>query len=155
MKKKLILLIVLLLVVTMTPALSASGDDVVGLWLTDGGKSKVEIVREQDEYRGKIVWLKEEVYPEDDPEAGTVKYDRNNPDEKLRPRPILGLELVWGFRYDEKGHKWERGRIYDPESGKTYNCTMWLDEEGNLNVKGSLDKWGLIGRSTLWTPVKE
>lgn len=155
MKKNVVLYLVILFVFSVVPLFSASGEDVIGFWFTDGGKSKVEIVRNQDEYQGKIVWLEEEVYPADDPEAGKVKYDRNNPDEKLRPRPILGLELVWGFRYDEKDQKWERGRIYDPESGKTYNCTMWLDDDGNLNVKGSLDKWGLVGRSTIWTPAEE
>ncbi len=155
MKKCLLLSMFVLLIVAVMPAWSASGDDVVGLWYTDGGKSKVEIVRNQDEFNGKIVWLEEEVYPEDDPDAGKVKVDRNNPEEKLRSKPLLGLELVWGFKYDEKGRKWERGKIYDPESGKTYNCNMWLDEEGNLNVKGSLDKWGLVGRSTVWTPAEE
>ncbi|MBK7099335.1 MAG: DUF2147 domain-containing protein [Sphingobacteriales bacterium] len=27
------------------------------------------------------------------------------------------------------------GRIYDPESGKTYNCKMWLDDH-QLKVRG-------------------
>ena len=155
MKKGLIFVVVLMVFVTVVPAFSASANDVLGKWLTDGGKSKVEIVKSGNEFKGKIVWLDEEVYPADDPEAGVVKYDRNNPDEKLRPRPILGLELVWGFTYNAKEHKWEKGKIYDPESGKTYNCTIKLDDEGNLDVRGSLDKWGLVGRTTVWKAVKE
>jgi len=155
MKKIVFACLVLFLMTLAFPLYAASGDDVVGLWYTEGNDSKVEIVCDKDEYRGKIVWLEEEVYPADDPDAGQTKHDRNNPDEELRLRPILGLEIVWGFSYNEKNEKWERGRIYDPESGKTYNCNMWLDEKGNLNVKGSLDKWGLIGRSTIWTPADE
>lgn len=155
MKKIVCVALVLFLMTLAFPLYAASGDEVLGLWYTEGNDSKVEIVRDKDEYRGKIVWLEEEVYPADDPDAGQTKYDRNNPDDKLRLRPLLGLEIVWGFSYDEKNEKWEKGHIYDPESGKTYNCNMWLDEEGNLNVKGSLDKWGLVGRSTVWTPAGE
>ncbi|MDD3807554.1 MAG: DUF2147 domain-containing protein [Candidatus Marinimicrobia bacterium] len=155
MKKRILVCLGIFLLGIAGSAYSASGDDVLGLWYTEENESKVEIVRNNGEYLGKIVWLDEAVYPADDPDAGKAKYDRNNPDEELRIRPLLGLQIVWGFTYDNKDNKWVKGRIYDPESGKTYNCTMWLDEVGNLHVKGSLDKWGVVGRTTVWTRAEE
>ena len=40
-------------------SVAQNADDVVGVWLTDGGKSKVEIYKKGDEYFGKIIWLRE------------------------------------------------------------------------------------------------
>ena len=48
-----------------------------------------------------------------------------------------------------------KGKIYDPESGKTYSCKMWYDGgPGKLKVKGYVGI-SILGRTTLWTRVKE
>lgn len=122
-------------------AVAQNADDVVGVWLTDGGKSKVEIYKKGDEYFGKIIWLRE---PN---ENGKPKVDKNNPDDDLKSRPLVGMELLSDFEFDDD--EWEDGEIYDPESGKTYSCEMTLD--GNtLNVRGYIGvSW--VGRTTKWT----
>lgn len=121
--------------------------DVVGQWATEESLSIVELVRGEDGLiSGTIVSLKEPLTPE-----GQPKTDKENPDPELQQRPILGLKILWDFEPGKK-NEWKRGRIYDPKSGKTYHCKMTL--EGNvLKVRGSLDKWGLAGRSTIWTRV--
>jgi len=134
-------------------AAAASGDRVIGTWLTEGGKAQVRIERVGDRYQGAIVWLQEPLYPADDDQgmAGKVKIDRENPDASKRAAPILGLRIVAGFRYD--GEEWRDGTIYDPENGKTYKCRMWFEGE-TLRVRGYIG-FSLLGRSQDWTRVAE
>ena len=74
-----------------------------GTWLTEGGKSHVEIRLCGEEFCGRIVWLRE---PHN--EDGSVKLDTNNKDETLRSRGILGLELLSGFAAGGEG-PWKGG----------------------------------------------
>ncbi|MGH8369886.1 MAG: DUF2147 domain-containing protein [Gammaproteobacteria bacterium] len=133
------------------PAADKSADRILGTWVTEGGKSHVEIVQQTGIYAGHISWLEEPVYPADDKQgmAGQPKIDRENPDTALRSRPIIGLPLVSGFRYADDD-VWEDGRIYDPESGKTYRCKMTLLPDGSLKVRGYVGI-SLFGRTTIWT----
>jgi uncharacterized protein (DUF2147 family) len=57
--------------------------------------------------------------------------------------------MLWGFEY-EGDNTWKKGRIYDPENGKTYKCKMKL-EGATLKVRGSV---GPFGRTTEWTRVQ-
>lgn len=124
-------------------------DDVVGQWLTDGGGSKIEIKKEGDKYNGKIVWLKEPNQGPNDPEPGKPKRDAKNPDTARQNDPIVGLALLKDFSWDGSGN-WSGGTIYDPESGKTYKCTMKLRDEKTLDVRGYIGV-PAFGRSTVWT----
>jgi uncharacterized protein (DUF2147 family) len=137
---------------------------VLGTWETaredDGQWSRVQIRRcasDGERFCGSIVWLSEPlVTAADDPaRVGETKLDVNNPDERLRDRPILGLELMHSFRYDEG--KWKDGRIYDPKSGKTYRCEMQLTEDGRtLRVRGFIKvAFAKVGRTTEWTRFVE
>lgn len=147
----------LLLCLTMPLlATAADPDAILGVWTTAEGKSKVEITKKDGQYRGKIVALKEPLYPSDpndkqyvEGRAGQPKVDRNNPDEKLRERPIIGMELMGGFKHDGDD-VWSGGTIYDPESGKTYKCKMTLVSSNELKVRGYIGV-SLLGRTTVWT----
>ncbi len=137
----------------------AEPDAVLGVWETpheESGWSRIEVYKCENHYRGRIIWLSEPLYPDDDPQgmAGKPKVDRNNPDESLRERPILGLELMHSFAYDG-GRQWKDGRIYDPKSGKTYRCRIEISDEGILKVRGYV-KVGFVklGRTSDWTRVK-
>ncbi|WP_316818495.1 DUF2147 domain-containing protein [Pedobacter nyackensis] len=121
-------------------------DAIVGKWLNASGEAHVEITKRGDKYFGKIVWLKD---PKD--EKGTVKTDIKNPDESLRSKPILGLEILKNFVFDDG--KWTDGKIYDPKSGKTYSCNMTLKGNDILNMRGYVGI-SLIGRSETWKRVK-
>ena len=146
------LLFLLVLSTLLTPL--AWGDDaegVLGTWVTADGKARVEIVKDGDVYDGKIVWLKEPVYPADDKQGmgGQPKVDRENPDKTLKTRPIIGLPLIQGFRYDGD-NVWTGGTIYDPESGKLYSCKLTLRMDGMLKVRGYVGI-SLFGRTEIWT----
>jgi len=76
-------------------------DAIVGVWNTEENKSKIEIFKKGERYYGKIVALKEPLYPEDDKGgmAGKPKVDRKNPNPAFRSNPIIGLELMSGFKF--------------------------------------------------------
>ena len=48
---------------------------------------------------------------------------------------------------------WHKGTIYDPKNGKTYDCKVTREENGNLNVRGYIGI-SLIGRTSYWRKVK-
>ena len=107
----------------------AAGKPHLGLWVTDGGKSHVEVSECGPGICAKIVWLKD---PNDD--KGKPLYDGNNKNEKLRTRPIMGLPLFENMRPAEKG--W-LGTVYDPEEGDAYDdVTVWLSGPDKLSLKG-------------------
>ena len=125
-----------------------AGDAILGTWVTEGGHARIEISKARNTYQGKIVWLKEPKYPQNDPEAGKQKRDRGNPDKSRRDRPIVGLMLLEGFKYAGK-QTWSKGAIYDPENGKTYKCKLTLKNPKTLHVRGYVGI-SLIGRTTVW-----
>ncbi|MCU0881171.1 MAG: DUF2147 domain-containing protein [Hyphomonadaceae bacterium] len=76
--------------------------------------------------------------------------DANNPDRALRTRPVRGLRILDGFTRNPNG-RWTGGRIYDPETGRTYRSELRLLANGNLEVKGCL---GPICQTQIWTPSR-
>ena len=138
-----------LLLVMATPSAWAGADDILGVWNTAEGRSRVEVYKCADRYCGRIIWLKEPLYPQDDAKgmAGKPKVDRKNPDSALRGQPLLGLEILRDFRYDDQ--QWRDGTIYDPREGKTYRCKITLGDDGVLNVRGFIGI-SLFGRTAEW-----
>ncbi|HLW75038.1 MAG TPA: DUF2147 domain-containing protein, partial [Gammaproteobacteria bacterium] len=49
-----------------SPVWADDADAVLGQWVTADGKARVEIVKDGDVYDGRIVWLKEPLYPTGD-----------------------------------------------------------------------------------------
>ena len=50
--------------------------------------------------------------------------------------------------------EWEDGTIYDSDSGKTYSCSMEIDKNGVLGIRGYIG-FSLIGQTTEWTKCKQ
>ena len=63
------------------------------------------------------------------------------------------MELMKGFVFEDD--EWVDGTVYDAETGKTYYGSMELENSNTLNLRGSLDSFGLIGRTETWTRVNE
>lgn len=70
-----------------------------------------------------------------DPPDGLDQRDIYNPDKKLRTRKLLGLPVLSGFR--EEDELW-RGRIYDPNTGKSYRSVIRRKGANVLEVKGCI-----------------
>jgi uncharacterized protein (DUF2147 family) len=116
---------------------SAAPAPVTGRWLTTEGKALVEVGPCGALLCGRIVRVLKA------PAAGPLT-DLNNPDPALRNRPIAGLVFLTGFRPDDD--RW-RGRIYDPESGRSYRSEL-IRAGSTLKVKGCI---GPFCRTQLWT----
>jgi uncharacterized protein (DUF2147 family) len=123
-------------------------DDVLGIWLNQDGDAHVEMFKKNGKIYGKLVWLK---FPTDD-ETGKAKLDKRNPDNKLKSRPVMGLEILTNFSFDGSS-EWTGGEIYDPKTGKTYSCYMTFDSDNKLKIRGYIGI-SLIGRTTYWTRIK-
>ncbi|HOC42426.1 MAG TPA: DUF2147 domain-containing protein [Thermoanaerobaculales bacterium] len=148
-------LLVTIVALAAVPGIAGEGDAVVGVWATalgteDGG-ARIQVYEKDGKYFGKIIWLEKPVYPADDEQgmAGQEKVDRENPEENLRQRPIIGLEMMFDFEYAGDG-KWKGGTIYAPDEGKTYKCKMALDGSDTLKVRGFIGV-SLLGRTEVWT----
>jgi uncharacterized protein (DUF2147 family) len=143
-------LIILFLAVFCFTASAQKADVVLGTWVNPNGEDHILIYKKGYKYFGKLDWIK---YPND--EQGKPKTDKNNPDEALRSRPELGLELLKDFTFDvdnDGNSLYSDGTIYDPKNGKTYSCKMTL--VGNrLKIRGYIGI-SLFGRSETWTRVK-
>ncbi len=127
-------------------------DKIVGYYLTyddetNAEKSQVQIYKDPNgKYYGKIVWLKE---PSKD---GKPKVDDKNPEVKLQKRAILGLEMLKGFKYDASSDEWVGGSIYNPASGKTYNCYINFESANRIKIRGFIGaSWMGLGKTAHWT----
>ncbi|MEZ0487319.1 DUF2147 domain-containing protein [Fibrella aquatica] len=126
---------------------SDNPDAVVGTWLNGTKKGRVQIYKQGNKYFGKLIWLIEP----NDPATGKPKLDFRNPDDKLKSRPMMNLNIMTGFTYDGD-NVWDDGKIYNPEDGKTYSCKMTLKNPNTLDVRGYMGI-SLIGKTQTWTRV--
>ena len=140
------LLVVVFVLGAVHPAWAAdqpAGDVVLGKWWFPKKNGKMEVrVREG------------EVSRHGDRVRQARPLDKNNPDPELRKRPFVGVEMLQNFTYDPKKKEWSGGTIYDGESGKTYNCTLWFEsgDTSQLNSRGYVGI-SLFGRTEIFTRV--
>lgn len=137
MKSPLLLLPVL--VAAASPAFAAQS--VAGRWVTEDGKALVEIVPCGNALCGKIARILK-------PTPGKPQTDANNPDAKLRSRPLVGLPILTSF--SPSGAEW-KGSIYSPEEGKTYRSVLQRNADGTLKVKGCIM---VFCKAQTWRPAR-
>jgi uncharacterized protein (DUF2147 family) len=146
MKRLILLCFTLVSSASFTFAQNSPGDALLGLWLPSSGKARINIVKKEGKYFGKIVWLRE---PNN--EQGKPKLDKNNADESKRSLPLLGYLLLKDFTF--KGdNTWEDGTIYDPENGSTYSCTIKMIDSNTLDVRGYIGL-SVFGRTDTWKRI--
>lgn len=121
----------------------AGQSDVAGRWLSGDGEGWIEIQVVGDSLIG-IIAGSPTIRKGDPP-----RYDDLNPDPSLRDRPLDGMTIMSGLRYDGDG-RWSGGTIYDPNSGKTYKCTLTQIDANTVKLRGYIGI-SLFGRSDTWT----
>ncbi len=142
MKKQSIFFLLFIFFTQMT--FSLSNDDFIGYWKIPSGKSIIKIVKENNEFVGYVVWLKEPFYRKGDKEAGKEKHDRNNPDEHFRDRKVIGIKVAGDLVHDTNT-KLKNGWVYDPFNGKKYVGTAEIINKNTVRLRGSIDKKSIIG----------
>lgn len=115
---------------------------IVGVWMPSEGTAYVKIFKEKgkDIYHGKIVWLK---VPND---------EDGNPRKDPEGKEILNMLNLRNFVFEDD--EWVDGTIYDPKTGNTYYSTIEMVNKDKLEVRGSLDPFGLVGRTDTWVRMK-
>lgn len=149
MKKAILTFSTLLLMAFMFQA-NAQVSQMLGKWQTiddetGEAKSIVEIYKKGDKYFGKIVDL---LTKPDDTKCTECTGD-------LKDKPIVGMNIVTNMKAD--GDELEDGKIMDPANGEYYYCSIEFDgnNKDKLKVRGSLDSWGVAGRTQIWHRVKK
>jgi len=138
-----------LFILVFTIAISAQAqvaDDIAGIWWNDVKTSKIKVEKVDGKYIGTIVYLTPDKYVNGEPEK-----DKHNPDPKLTTRSVLNLQILNGLTYKAEDKEWAGGMIYDPKSGKTYECFVWLEGKDVLQLKGFVAGIRLLGRKSAWT----
>ncbi|MFM8595588.1 MAG: DUF2147 domain-containing protein [Flavobacteriales bacterium] len=105
-----------------------------GYWITIDDhtglkKSIVELYKKEGVLYGRVVYI--------------YKRGKDGPHSKctecngaLHNQPILNMLILSNMKWS--GSEWEGGTILDPDNGKYYTCTIWLDEDqpNQLHVRG-------------------
>lgn len=131
-------MMLLALVMLAATAHAASGaGEVGGRWLTASGNLEVDIGPCGAELCGTVARV-------------VANHSMSDPGKEMGDRPAIGLAILTGFAPAGAG-EWE-GHIYDRENDKTYRCVMWLDGDGQLEVRPYVGIH-LIGKTQRWTRV--
>jgi uncharacterized protein (DUF2147 family) len=125
------------------PSLAAPPQDITGVWLTNDNEGAIEIRPCGDQRCGRIAWMKEPKGPD-----GKPPLDRNNPDSTLRARTICGLQIISGLKPQDDG-SWGQGKVYDPDSGKTYDMKIRRETPETVKATGYMG-FELLGQSMQW-----
>ena len=121
--------------------------NIVGIWKTIDDKTGEEksIVRIYKADNGKYYGKIEKLFK--NPDGTCVNCKDENKD-----KPILGMVIITDMK--AKGDKLEDGFILDPANGEKYHATITYEKSsGKLKLRGSLDRFGMLGRNQYW--VKE
>lgn len=128
-------LIVLLLSFLGVPsgvyAQKAQADDIVGTWLIEeegNPAEKIEVYKCDSLYCGKIIWIN------NSDSSHTTALDKKNKNEELRNRPLLGLEILKGYKFDGQDC-WKDGSLYAHRKGKTVSPKLTLVDENHLKIE--------------------
>jgi uncharacterized protein (DUF2147 family) len=142
--QKFVLLFSLLL---FTFVLSAQNSSPLGLWKTiddetKEAKSHMELYEKNGKVYGKITKL---LLKPADTVCEKCKGEKAN-------KPLIGMILIDGLV--KSGEQWKGASILDPVSGNYYDCTIWLSEsnENELKVKGK--HWTGLSRTQTWYRIK-
>jgi uncharacterized protein (DUF2147 family) len=114
----------------------------VGVWINHEGKGAVEIKPCGAALCGNIVWLRDPVN-----DQGQPLFDRRNPQESKRNRPICGLPVIGNVKRTSEG--WDEGWIYNPEEGAQYDVALQASGD-RLTVTG-YKGIKLFSKTLIWT----
>ena len=114
--------------------LLANAQSCTGLWITIDDatglkKSIVELYKKDGVLYGKVVYIYKR--GKDGPNSKCTECSG-----KLYNQPVMGMLIVKQMQWS--GSQWEDGTILDPDNGKSYTCTIWLNDanKDKLNVRG-------------------
>lgn len=114
----------------------AGADDVFGEWRTPDAMN-VQILMCDHSACGRIVRMSDPSIP-----------DMYNPEPRLRTRPVLGIQILYGMR--RSGAEGWKGQIYRYASGYSYPVRLSSIDRAKLKVE-VCGPFGLFCKQEIWT----
>ena len=128
-------------------AVVAAPKDPSGTYLTEDTRGRIRVEKcaaQPNKICGYVVWSKAPSGSD-----GGPRLDRKNPDPNKITRPIVGHQLMMGLVPKDDTYQ---GLIYNNEDGKSYNVTIYLQDD-TLKVKGCLVAF--LCKTETWTRVDD
>ncbi len=129
-----------------------------GVWIDHTGRGAVEIMPcapdaapgtpEAANLCGRIVWMKDP----NDPKGQPIR-DSLNKNAARRGQPICGLQIIGDVKPQPNG-SWDKGWIYDPEQGSSFDLELQLRNPETLQVKGYMGV-KFLSETFVWRRAKE
>lgn len=113
----------------------ASANTVIGTWKTESTEAGDYLHVEFSDCEDKL--------------CGTIVNAYNKQHQPADEYEHLGKQMVWGM-VPSSGTSWQRGKIWAPDTDKTYKSKMKLID-GKLSVSGCVL---MFCRSQIWTRVE-
>ncbi len=123
-------------------------DLICGKWMSSERNLIVQVYREGQEFRAKVVWFKNI----DNSRAMEEWTDKRNPEASLRNRKLIGMSILRDLDYISGSNSWEKGKIYDAKNGREWDASAYINKEGQLKVTGYWH-FKFIGRTMTFTRV--
>jgi uncharacterized protein (DUF2147 family) len=122
----------------------------VGRWITiddaSGKPASIVVLREEN---GRITGTIDRAY---DPYPKESNSKCTACQGELKDKPLVGMKILWNLSW--QGDRWTGGMIFDPDSGKTYNCSLAMENGGSkMKVRGFIGV-SLFGRTQYWQREK-
>ena len=139
-KAKLALIGAGLLVLSAGPGWAQKAEDAFGTWVHPDNGSHIKVSQCGGGLCATVVKVQ-------DPS----RTDINNPDPKLRQRPIKGITIMSGAK--KSGDKSWSGKLYNTQDGQTYSGTVTVVDKNHLQLQGCV-LGGLICQGPTWTRLQ-
>ncbi|QJD95554.1 DUF2147 domain-containing protein [Mucilaginibacter robiniae] len=155
MAKKLLLSCFLIVAATLTidaSKLSAlASDRICGKWMSEKKNCIVQVYRDGNDFKAKLVWFDDSDEPTKPMEA---RLDIHNPSKQLRSRHLVGMNVLENLEYHPKTDSWENGMIYDAQTGRKWNSSASMTSDNVLKVTGYWH-FKFIGRTMTFNRVDD
>lgn len=136
MKTQLVMMVLGALSLWMEPS---AKNEITGTWSTVNEEMKIEIYAKGDARYGKIVWMADPTN-----RIGEPRTDINNPDETLRSRPLMGMDMLYDLHYTDGVWK---GKLYGVRRGITTDVEV---KQVNDNLEVEVSYRG-FSRKQIWS----
>lgn len=142
------IIVLIFVLVSVSLSFSQDADKIIGKWKIEKGNHILEIYKTNGLYYGKVVWIKDS-----EKGQGENRLDIKNPNSSLENRSIIGIDYLLSFSYFTDKEVWKNGRIYNYETGNTYESKISLNNKGELELTGYYGILWFLGRTKTYKKV--
>jgi uncharacterized protein (DUF2147 family) len=143
--KRTILAVLLLFAAMASFAQKLPTDQILGTWQCSD--YTIEVYKSGNTYATKLLWSKDMF----EADGKTLKKDTQNPDAKLRDRPVQGLTYITALVF--KNGEYADGKLYSVQDGNTYSLKGKLNGINDLETRGYKGV-PMLGKTFKWKRIQ-